>query len=511
MKVFFIIPPVTVSADEHVPRNCYPSLGVGYLAAVLEQAGYEAGILDAFTTEDNIPHAKGDKSTYGLDDSSIKKEIEKFKPDIVGVTNMYTMYAQDAHRIAGIVKDIDKNILVVFGGAHPSCNSDMVLQDRNVDMVVRGEGEYALLDIVNAFKKGGNIYNIDGTIVRKDGSIITNNTRPLIEDLDTLPFPARHLLPMEKYFYNARHSILYNMRNPFTTLLSSRGCPMHCVYCAVKTIWGRTWRACSAVKVVDEIEFLVKNYGVKEFHFSDDNISVNKNRITELCNEIIKRKLNIRWACPTGIAIWSIDEDILRIMKKAGCYRLTFGLESGNRQTLEFIGKKYSYDKARELIRLANRMGFWTASTFIFGFPHEKQESIRDTISLATNSDLDFSVFYTPVIFPGTRLFDVYKEAGIQYRPEITGVNSAYDSLYFSSDELFRMRGEANSLFIRKRLRNPFKFLTKIRNAEDFFYTTRIGYNFVKNLLRNYANRNTAFGLLHKTKAGEGITEDVEK
>ncbi len=511
MKILLIIPPVTVKADEHIPRNCYPSLGVAYLAAVLEQVGYEVAILDAFTTQDNKPNLCGVNATYGMDGISIKRQIERLRPEIVGVTNMYTMYAQDAHRMASIAKEVNKDILVIFGGSHPSCNPEMVLQDKNVDIVVRGEGEYALLDIVNALNKGGNIYNIEGTITRRDGSIFTNNARPLVDDLDTLPLPARHLLPMEKYFYNAKHSTLYNMRNPFTTLISSRGCPMHCVYCAVKTIWGRTWRARSAIKVVDEIECLVKNYSVKEIHFSDDNISVNKNRIIEICNEIIKRKLNIRWACPTGIAIWSIDEDILRIMKKAGCYRLTFGLESGNRQTLDFIGKKYSYDKAKELIKLANRMGFWTASTFIFGFPHEKQESINDTISLAADSDLDFSVFYTPIIFPGTRLFDVYQEEGIKYRPEITGVNSAYDSLYFSSDELFRMRGEANSLIIRKRLRNPFKFFIKIRNAEDFRYTVRIGCSFMKNLIVNYASRNTAFGLLHRTKAKERTDDDIKK
>lgn len=400
MKIFLIIPPVTVNVKEYVPRNCYPVLGVGYLAAVLEQAGYEVTILDAFTTENNNVNFHGEKAIYGLDDLSIKEQIERFKPAVVGITSMYTMYAQDAHRMASITKEVNRDILVVFGGSHPSCNPEVVLKDQNVDIVVKGEGEYTFLDIINAFKNGKNIDNIPGTIVRRDNSIFANEPRPLLEDLDLLPFPSRHLLPMQIYFKNATRSTLYNMRNPFTTILSSRGCPMHCVYCAVRTIWGRTWRARSPVKVVDEIEFLVKNYGVREIHFSDDNISVNKNRIVGICNEIIERKLDIRWACPTGIAIWSLDEDLLRIMKKAGCYRLTFGLESGNKETLDFIEKKYSYDKAKQLIKLANKLGFWTASTFIFGFPQEKQESIDDTISLAQNSNLDFAVFYTPVIFP---------------------------------------------------------------------------------------------------------------
>jgi radical SAM superfamily enzyme YgiQ (UPF0313 family) len=187
-------------------------------------------------------------------------------------------------------------------------------------------------------------------------------------------------------------------------------------------------------------------------------------------------------------------------MKKAGCYRLTFGLESGNKEILSFIGKKYSYARAKELIKLANKLGFWTASTFIFGFPQEKQEAINDTISLAVNSDLDFAVFYTPVIFPGTRLFDVYKDAGIEYHPEITGVNSAYDSLHFSKEELFQKRNSANTMFLKKRLMNPFRFLGKIRSAEDFFYMLRIGFNLVKNFLANYTGRGTAFGLLHKTE-----------
>lgn len=500
MKIFLIIPPVTVDAKECVPRNCYPSLGVGYLASVLEQAGYKVAILDAFTTKDNNVDFHGEKATYGLDDLSIKGQIERFKPDVVGITSMYTMYAQDAHRMAQITKGINRDILVVFGGAHPSCNPELVLKDNNVDMVVRGEGEYTLLDIINAFKDGKNIDNIPGSIVRKNNSIFINTPRPLIEDLDTLPLPARHLMPMENYFDNVKHSTLYNMRNPFTTLLSSRGCPMNCVYCSVRTIWGRTWRARSPGKVVDEIEYLIKNYGVREIHFSDDNISVNKNRIKDICNQIINRKIDIRWAAPTGIAIWSLDEDLLRIMKKAGCYRLTFGLESGNKETLDFIGKKYSYDTAKKLIKLANKLGFWTASTFIFGFPQEKQESINDTISLAQNSSLDFAVFYTPVIFPGTKLFEVYQEAGIRYQPEITGVNNAYDSLYFSKEYLLKMRADANSAFIKKRMLKPFAFFTKIRSFEDFIYVLRIGGIFLRNLFVNYAGKSNAFGLLHKTK-----------
>lgn len=504
MKIFLIIPPVTVNIDEYVPRNSYPALGVGYLAAVLEQAGYEVAILDAFTTKDHVVNFCDTNATYGLNDLSIKRQIETFKPDIVGIASMYTMYARDAHRMASITKEVNKNILVVFGGSHPSCNPEAVLKDNNVDIIVKGEGEYTFLDIINAIKNNKNIDNIPGTIVRKGNLIFTNESRPLIEDLDTLPFPARHLLPMENYFYNAARSTLYNMRNPFTTLISSRGCPMNCVYCAVRTIWGgRIWRARSPVKVVDEIEYLVKNYGVKEIHFSDDNISVNKKRIIGICNEIIKRKLDIRWACPTGIAIWSLDEDLLRIMKKAGCYRLTFGLESGNKETLDFIGKKYSYETAKKLIKLANKLGFWTASTFIFGFPQEEKESIDDTISLALNSDLDFALFYTPVIFPGTRLFDIYINLGIKYNPGMLGVDNAYDSLHFSGEQLLKMRALANSLVIKKNLTRPLKFLNKIKTLEDFSYVIRIISNFLKNFLLNNVNRDNALGLLHKTKLTE--------
>lgn len=501
MKIFLIIPPVTLSAREYVPRNSYPSLGVGYLAAVLEAAGYEVAVLDAFTTREHTPYIRCGKATYGLDDTAIISRIRAFGPDLLGVTSMYTMYAAGAHRMAKIAKQARQDMPVVFGGAYPSCSPELVLSDKNVDIAVRGEGENTFLEIVNALKHKESLENIPGTAVRKNGAVFLNQPRPLIEDLDNLPYPARHLLPMEDYFYNAKHSTLYNMRNPFTTLVSSRGCPMDCVYCAVKTIWGRTWRARSAAKVVDEIEYLVRNYGVKEVHFSDDNITVNKNRIAEICGEIMRRKLNIRWAAPTGIAIWSLDEDLLKMMKTAGCYRLTFGLESGNKETLNFIGKKYSYAKAKQLIKLANRLGFFTASTFIFGFPQETQSSIDDTFSLAKNSGLDFAVFYTPVIFPGTRLFDVYKKAGIEYNPEITGVNNAYASLHFSKDELLRLRAQANSSFVKNRMLRPLSLIMKIRCWEDLLYILRIGVTLLNNLIVNSAGRTNAFGLLHKTKA----------
>lgn len=482
MKVLLLNPFLTVYPDD--PASANPMLSLVYLGAYLLRAGFEVKILDIAAEGVYEVRMLGKKLRYGLGIREIKKRLKEYSPQIVGITCQSTLHAKDAYETAKIIKEADPKILVVMGGAHSSSAPHEVLQDRNVDIVVKGEGEVTFLEIVKNFEKGGNLDNILGTFIRKAGKIIENSPRPFIKSIDSLPFPARHLLPMDIYFHEIATRTNYMMRDRAMTMITSRGCPGQCIYCAVRTIWGRLWRARSPKNVVDEIESLMKDYGVNEIHFIDDSISVNMKRLKEICDEIIKRRLNIKWTVPNGIAVWLLDKDLLRKMKKAGCYRLTFGLESGNYELLHnFVAKHYDYGKARKIIKFASRIGLWTIGTFIIGFPYEERKSIEDTIDFATSTDLDFAIFYIANPFPGTPMYDIYLKEGLLPKTGALTVVRGCKTKYFTHEELKKLQGEAFSRFLRSRLKKPWLFVNKIRSIEDFTYVLKLGRNFSQFIL----------------------------
>lgn len=500
MKILLINPFLTVSKDN--PAQPSPLLSLPYLAAYLEENGYKVKILDIAALGYNKKIKINEKVRYGLTEEEIKDYINRVSPDIVGITSPSTVHAQDMHEVAKIVKSVGKEIKVVVGGAHSSSNPEKVLKDDNVDIIVKGEGEETLLNIVKTLEKGKGLDDIDGIIFKKNGKIIINSPRKYIENLDLIPFPARHLLPMDIYFKLYKEQTNYLMRERATIMITSRGCPGDCIYCAVKTVWGRKWRGRTPKNVVDEIEELIKEYNVEEIHFLDDSISVSKTRLMEICDEIIKRKIDIKWTTPNGIAIWLLDKPLLRKMKQAGCYRLTFGLESGNKQTLNFIGKKYNYDYAKEVIKYANKLGFWTIGTFIIGFPYEDSKSINDTIDFAINSYLDFAIFYIANPLPGTKMYEYFKMEGLIPKNEsliVRGVNTKF----FTQKELNEIQAQAFSRFLKSRVTKLWRIIPKLKSLEDVRYTVKLARNLSKIIFNSNKIKEEGIAALWRNKGKE--------
>lgn len=495
MKILLIKPSCTVyKSDPTLPSATLP-FGIAYLAGYLLSKGEEVMLLDALSEGINNIEKDKIKTKIGLSDIEIERIIRNFRPDAVGITSMFTAYAHDAHNLAGLVKKIDSKIKVILGGAHVSAFPELSMKDNNIDIVVKGEGEVSFWEIIRALEDKRDCLTIPGTVIRKGGSIINNPQRDYIKDLDSLPFPAYHLLPMEIYFKTANDSP-YLMHPRMSGIVSSRGCPGDCCFCSIHSVWGHTWRGRGPKNIVDEMELLIKNYGVKEFSFLDDSVACSKERMGKICDEIIKRNLKINWTTPNGISHWTLDEFLLDKMMASGCYRITFGIESGNLKTREFIGwkKNFSLEQAKRMTKYANKIGFWTISTFIIGFPYEDEKSINDTINFAIELDTDFAAFFLLMPFPGTRVYEIFKREGLLnfddlLDPSIENRESQFaklgaalaqkgcDTNHFSQRELQYFLNKAYEKFWKARFvsfLNPLRILRKINSYRRLRYALRI-------------------------------------
>ena len=478
VRVLLIHPPLTTPVVE--APSLEPPLGLAYLAALLEKEGFEVKILDAVASGVRNLKRDGDYVRVGLNDSDIQSHVREFAPQIVGISAAFTETASDSHHVASLVKGVDKDALVVFGGAHTTALPETVLSDNNVDIVVKGEGEATLLEMAQKLNDRQEIFKLPGTVVRGDSGIVHNPDREFIPDLDSLPFPAYHLLPMEVYLHKGEYYMNdWAMRPPRLNVVTSRGCPGRCVFCSIHGIWGFGWRARSPKNVVDEIESLIRDWGVGEVAFQDDNITLDKDRMMAICDEIIARRLRIRWCTPNGVAIWTLDEELIRKMRRGGCWRLSFGIESVWPETQKFIGKRIPVEKVNNAIRWANNSGIWTHGTFVIGFPLEPPESIQATVDYAVNSDLDFAHVYLATPYPGTELHDiVVKEGLLPDDIKRWSVNKAeWDTKYLSREELNRIRTETYSRILAKRMKrylNPVRVLKKVKSWDDFVFFLRL-------------------------------------
>jgi magnesium-protoporphyrin IX monomethyl ester (oxidative) cyclase len=477
MKVLLINPPFTQYGSE-VEIQADEPLGLMYLAAYLRQKGIQVEILDAFQGKKSVP-IENDFYKSGLSNEEIITKITEYEPDIVGISTMFTMHSKGVHDLAAVVKRISQNILVVCGGSHASALPDLVLRDENVDIVVIGEGEETLLELVDCQTDNKQISDVPGTAVRENGKVKINPVRPHIENIDELPFPARDMVDMNIYLGD-RYRNDFSMSPPRANIITSRGCPYKCPYCAIHSIWRHTWRGTSATKIADEIELLIDNYQVNEIAFQDDNLTLNKKRINDLCDEILKRKLRIKWCTPNGVAIWTLDKELIAKMKTSGCYKLTFGIETASLNTQKFINKSHvDLIKAKDIIKHCNKVGMWTHSAFIIGFPYETYEDIKATMDYAIDSDLDFAAFFIATPFPGTELYDIYLREGLlnlelDNPTEIKWTGCQQEpmcsSKYFNREELDSFLKDAHRQFYRSRITkfmNPIRLFKKLSGPPE--------------------------------------------
>jgi anaerobic magnesium-protoporphyrin IX monomethyl ester cyclase len=364
-----------------------PPLGLAYMAAVLSENDYEVSIVDLNAGED-------------------KQSIPDDKCDLVGITLDTSRYYKGME-YARMLKS--KGIKVVVGGPHASFMAEEILGSGAADFVVRGEGEHTMPELVKALSQGGNLEQITGLSYRLDNEVIHNADRTYSDDLDNLPFPARNLLNMDKY----RTSKLGT--RSITSILTSRGCPYQCSFCASSKLAGTLWRARSVESIIEEIQFVKDTYGYRAFAFVDDNFTLNPQRVIELCEEINKRGWDIHWWCFSRVDTIVRNPEMVSLMYEAGCRSTYIGIESKNQEILDSYNKKISADISREAISILKKNKIEMTASFIIGALSEDKEMVEDTLRFAKSLNPNTVSFTILTPYPGTDLFEQVKDRIITF------------------------------------------------------------------------------------------------
>jgi anaerobic magnesium-protoporphyrin IX monomethyl ester cyclase len=382
--VVLVNPPYRNKYHQHAPS---PPLGLGYLAAVLEKNHYTVEVIDCQASK--------------LSPEEFKREISKRQPTIVGATATTRLY-NSAIELIQIAKEVHSNCLTLLGGPHVTFWDETALKEcPQLDVVVRREGENTLLELVQRVEAGKSYYDVVGTTCRKGKEFVRNPDRPYIEDLDEIPFPARHLWDLDSL--RKAEDIFY--------LITTRGCVYWCEFCATVRMFGRKYRMRSIKNVVDELEFLNKTYGATVFTFNDDAFTVDQARTEELCNEINKRGLKIKWNCGTRVDMTT--KELLIKMKNAGCVSVWFGVESGTQQVLDDMKKGISLEQTLRTIGWVIKLGMKPVPNVLLGFPGETKETAWKTIKFAEKvSPYNIAMYNIATPFPGTPMYDMVMKNG---------------------------------------------------------------------------------------------------
>ncbi len=396
---------VALARPNYYTHLITPPLGVGSLSAYLRARGVECRLVDGLRDR--------------LDADALARACEG--ADIVGLTCLSdffpeTIEAARALKAAGAV--------VVIGGPHASALPQETLEQTGADYVVVGEGEQTLAELVDYVRGGARGEPPAGVVAAAGGAF---QPRPLLDDLDALPFPDWEQMDPRTY-PRAPHGALIK-QFPVAPVASTRGCPFACSFCASPKLWGRRIRFRSPARVVDEIEWLVRDFGVREIHFEDDNLTLKREHAEGVCREILRRGLDISWATPNGVRVDAVTPDLLRLMRESGCYYIAFGIESGDEEILRRIRKNTDLSRIEQAVRWAHEAGMITQGFFIFGLPGETAETIEKTIEFAKRLPLDRGQFLLLDLLPGSELWDE-----LRGQADIDWTRRSYQELKWTPD-----------------------------------------------------------------------------
>jgi len=410
MRVLLINPPIDQVLEEGnaTPVTAFlfynsAPLGLLYIAAVLERAGHEVACIDAAAQQLNV--------------AGTVREAEAFRPDVIGVGS-FTVTFETCKRLGAALKAAMPSVPIVLGSYHVTLVPEEAMANPQFDVGVLGEGEYTMLDLVEHYGGKGNLEDVPGIVFRRpDGTFHYTPKRAKLKDLDELPFPARHLLPANLY----RPIPVDEHAFPKFAMITSRGCPHACAFCQ-KSRSG--YRSHSPAYIVDEVEHLVRDFGVRDIAFVDSLFCANKKRVLGICDELIRRGLHkqVSWTCSSRVEV--VDRALLARMKEAGCWRTRFGIESGSDKVLEFISKGITKEKIRAAVTAAHEVGLRPKAFFMVGHMPDTRETILETIEFAKSLPLHDVTVQINTLLPETPQMELWEREGPKWGRLVNQTNN---------------------------------------------------------------------------------------
>jgi anaerobic magnesium-protoporphyrin IX monomethyl ester cyclase len=384
LKITLINPPYPPSVHSHPP---FIPLGLAYLGAVAEKAGHQITIIDC----------QAERLTY----EAFSARIAQTSSDVIGVTATTLLY-KSAMKLITIAKQTQPQATTMLGGSHGTFWDENALNEYpSLDIVVRREGEQTFIELLEKLQIKTSLTSVLGITYRNGDKITRNADRPFIEDLDSIPFPAHHLMPLESLKRDGK--ILF-------PLISSRGCVFWCDFCSTVRMFGRGYRMRSPKNVVDEMQLIHDKYGVKQVTFYDDAFTVDRNRVLKICEELHSRKLDMMWDCGTRVDM--VDRELMKTMRSAGCFAVWLGVESGSEAILGAMNKRIKLDQTRVAYKTAHEVGLMTIANVVLGFPGETEKTARETIRFVKELNPDDVGFYVATPYPGTPMYEEVKKNG---------------------------------------------------------------------------------------------------
>ncbi|MHA1679650.1 MAG: B12-binding domain-containing radical SAM protein [Promethearchaeota archaeon] len=389
--------------DNHyiIPASFHPPLGLAMIAAVLRRAGHHVDVIDATAERVNIYH--------------LLKRIKELNPKLIGITANIA-FAHKAFITGKWLKKKLPKIPIMFGGPWPTIDHEMILDNNGADYVVIGEGEETVVELVNALETGTELSSIAGIAYKNGDSLVKTPSRSLIEDLDALPFPAWDLFPSpRKYFFDSKFKYFY-------PVMTSRGCPMGCIHCT-KTIHGYKIRTRTTKNIIDEIEHIHESFKANNILIIDDNFNFDIERAMEICDAIARLKFKVGIHFSNGIRADKLTPELAWKLKRAGTYDVALGIESGNQKIVYSIGKHLDLNAVRRAVKILKKLNIFTTGFIMLGLPGDNLNTFIDTKKFLLEIDLDEAHIFRVIPFPGTRLYDIFKEKGYLAKDLVKNVN----------------------------------------------------------------------------------------
>ncbi len=420
IQLFF--PPMVFPKFQSRQTALFP-LGLGYIAAILEKAGYEVEIVDCasegYHTQIDIGK---ERIVYGLTPEQIRERMEAFKPDAVGISCLFSTLEKRMLMIAEIAKSVDPEMVVVCGGPHVSAFYKQIIQNPSVDYCVNGEGENVVTGLFDALNDREPFDSVGAICYRRDGEMAYQPRVSWIEDLDVVPHPARHLVDISAYIDICEPQGIRldgERRKRTAQMTTSRGCPFQCTYCAKNVTWGKSYRTRSAENVLEEMQHLIDEYGIEHFAFQDDNFTADMARAEVICDGIIERGMNITWEGPNGLGVNFLSPHLLEKMKASGCVSFTIAVESANSVRLRSVRKPNYIKLAPPIVAKAKELGIEVRGFFMIGFPGETLDEVMATVEYARSLKLAVTNFAIVTPLPGTVFYNEVVADGLIDEAEV--------------------------------------------------------------------------------------------